>query len=92
MKPMANSIIIPANSAVSWTMKLSTYRQEVYRILRNTSASLPWDVKAGHLTRLCWRTKESWYDRSFRRKVIQEGLRCFENAVHEARMKKDQDS
>ena len=62
MKPMANSIIIPANSAVSWTMKLSTYRQEVYRILRNTSASIPWDVKAGHLTRLCWRMKDSGYD------------------------------
>ena len=78
MKPMANSIIIPANSAMSWTMKLSTHRQEVYRILRNTSASLPWEVKAGHLTKLSWRMKESGYDSSFRRKVIQEGLRGFE--------------
>ena len=67
-------------------MKLSTYLKEVYRILRNTSASIPWDVKAGHLTRLCWRMKDSGYDRSFRRKVIQEGLRGFENAVHEARI------
>ena len=32
-KPMANPIVIPANSAIPDSTKLSTYRQEVGRIL-----------------------------------------------------------
>ena len=36
---------------------------------------------------ICWRIKESEYDRNFRWKVVHEGLRDIDNAVHEARRK-----
>ena len=84
---MANIVIIPATSAVSWTVKASTYHQEVFRILRNTSPSLPWELKAEHLTRLSWRMMTSGYDRNFRRKVIEEGIRGFEKVIEEAKRK-----
>ena len=84
---MANIVIIPATSAVSWTVKASTYHQEVFRILRNTSTSLPWELKAEHLTRLSWRMMTSGYDRNFRRKVIEEGIRGFEKVIEEAKRK-----
>ena len=49
-KPMANPIAIPSTSAIPSTAKFSTYRQEVCRILRNTSIHLPWALKADLLT------------------------------------------
>ena len=50
MKPMSSLVSIPANSALPLATKFSVYRQEVFRILRNTSISLPWDIKAKHLS------------------------------------------
>ena len=45
-KPMANHVAIPAQSALSNSVKFSTYRQEVVRVLKNTAIHLPWDSKA----------------------------------------------
>ena len=49
-KPMSNPVSIPANSALSNGIKFSTYRQEIYRVLRNSSVSLPWNQKADLLS------------------------------------------
>ena len=77
MKPMSNSVSIPAKSALPLSTKYSSYRQEVYRILRNTSISLPWEVKADHLSALSWRMCQSGYDVKFRVRVFEEGLRGY---------------
>ena len=74
MKPMANPVVIPASSAVSKSTKFSTFRQEVGRILRNTSMHLPWSLKAELLSHFSWRLKLSGYSKGFRSKIISEGL------------------
>ena len=73
-KPMSNVVSIPAESALSKGVKLSTHRQEVLRILRNTSVDLPWSVKCGLLSDFSWRMKVSGYGEGFRAKVLAEGV------------------
>ena len=73
-KPMSNLVSIPAESALSNGVKLATHRQEVLRILRNTSIDLPWSVKCGHLSDFSWRMKLSGYGEGFRAKVLAEGV------------------
>ena len=51
-KPMANQVAIPAQSALSNSVKFSTYRQEVVRVLKNAAIHLPWDSKAVLLSEL----------------------------------------
>ena len=64
-KPMSNPVSIPAESALANGVKLATHRQEVLRILRNTSVDTPWFVKANHLTDFSWRMKVSGYGECF---------------------------
>ena len=73
-KPVSNPVSIPANSALSNGVKLGTYRQEVMRILRNTSVDIPWKVKAEHLTDLSWRMKLGGYREGFRSQVLAGGI------------------
>ena len=75
MKPMANPVAIPATSAISSSVKFNTYREEVKRVLRNTSLHLPWSHKAELLSQLSLRMKHSGYNTYFRSKIISEGLR-----------------
>ena len=76
-KPMSNPVSIPAESALPNGTKFDTYRQEVMRILRNTSVDLPWSVKAGHLTDLSWRMKLCGYKEGFRSQVLAGGIRGY---------------
>ena len=81
MKPMANPVSIPACSAISNATKYATYRQEVGRILRNTSVHLPWCHKAELLSSFSWRLKISGYPEGFRSKVIAEGIAGYFNTL-----------
>ena len=76
-KPMANPVAIPQRSAIPTSIKFSTYRQEVTRILRNTSFHLPWSHKAKLLTNFSWQLKVSGYPQNFRSKILSEGLAGF---------------
>ena len=69
-KPMSNSVSISARSAVSDSVKFSTYKQEVCRILKNTSIDLPWSHKADLLSEFSWRLRVSGYSESFRSKIL----------------------
>ena len=80
-KPMANPIAIPASSAIPSSTKFSTYRQEVCRIMSNTSMHLPWSHKAALLTNFSWRLKVSGYPKGFRSKIISEGLTGYLNTL-----------
>ena len=80
-KPMANPVSIPARSAVSDSVKFSTYRQEVCRILKNTSIDLPWSHKAGLLSEFSWRLRVSGYSESFRSKILAEGMAGYVNTL-----------
>ena len=73
-KPMSNPVSIPANSALSSNIKFSTYRQEIYRVLRNTSVSLPWSQKADLISLMAWRMKLSGYPVGFRLQAISGGI------------------
>ena len=74
MKPVTNLVSIPANSALSKNVKFNSYRQEVYRILRNTSFDLPWTVKVKHINDLSWRMLKSGYNSGFRTRIFQGGI------------------
>ena len=74
MKPMSNLVSIPARSALSKSVKFATYRQETYRVLRNTSVDIPWEDKAELLSQLSWRMALSEYPEGFRSNVILGGL------------------
>ena len=80
-KPMANPVVIPAASAVPVSTKYATFRQEVGRILSNTSLHLPWHHKAGLLSKFSWRLKVSGYPRGFRSKVISDGIAGYINTM-----------
>ena len=74
-------IVIPATSAVSNSTRYATFRQEVGRILMNTSLHLPWDHKAALLSKFSWRLKVSGYPRGFRSKVISDGIAGYVNTL-----------
>ena len=73
-KSMANPVSIPAESALSRNIKFSTYRQEVVRVLKNTSIHLPWSRKASLLSELSHRMQIAGYKEGFRAKVISVGI------------------
>ena len=75
-KSMANPVTIPADSAISNSMKISTYRQEVFRVLANTSVSLPWERKAELLTNMVCRMEQSGYNTGFIVTAINGGIRA----------------
>ena len=76
-KPMANPVMTPANSALSPAIKMSTHRQEVYRILSNTSHSHPWTIKAKLLSECAHRMMLSGYGVGFRVLAINGGIKAF---------------
>ena len=69
-KPMANWLLLPAESAMSLVTKRTTLTQYGLRILRNTSLEISWDVKAEMLSEFCERMKDSGYNQKFRAQVI----------------------
>ena len=69
-KPMANWLLLPAESAMSMATKRTTLTQYGLRILRNTSLEISWDVKAEMLSEFCERMKDSGYNQKFRAQVI----------------------
>ena len=73
-KLMSNPVSIPSESALSNGVNFATHRQEVMRILRNTSVHLPWSVKARHLSDFSCRTKQSGYGEDFRTQVLCGGI------------------
>ena len=76
---MTNPVVIPASSAVPASIKYSTFRQEVGRILKNTSLHLPWHHKADLLSKFSWRLKVSGYSRGFRSKALSDGIAGYIN-------------
>ena len=75
-KPMANPVTVPANSAISHGVKLATYRQEVVRVLSNTSYSLPCAWKAELLSDMAWRIQKAGYGIGFIVTVLNGGIRA----------------
>ena len=82
-KPMVNNISIPAGSAVSHSVKLSTYRQMAFRVLRNTAIHLPWCVKARHLNELSFKMMLGGYSEGFRVRAIEGGIKGFLNLLYQ---------
>ena len=76
-KDISNPVSIPAISALSDSVKYSSYRMEVFRILRNTNLEAPWCVKAELLSDLNLRMKISGYDTKFRMKIMNGGIRGY---------------
>ena len=71
---MANLVSIPFNLMLASSVKFSSYRQEVNRVLQNTDRNLPWTVKIKHLNDLSWHMKASGYNSGFRVRVLQGGI------------------
>ena len=86
-KPMANPVTVPANSAISQGVKLATYRQEVVRVLSNTSYSLPWARKAELLSDMAWRIQKAGYGIGFIVTVLNGGIRAHLKCLSNQQMK-----
>ena len=85
-KPMANDVMIPATSALSNGVKLSTYRQAAFRILRNTAVHLPWHMKVKHLNELNLRMVLAGYSEGFRVKAMEGGIKGFMKHLYRCEM------
>ena len=76
-KPLSNDRVILANSAMPHNVKMANLVNEAIRRLRNTSRSLPWEVKAKIITRFSNDLRMSGYNQQFREKVIQSAITGF---------------
>ena len=76
-KPTANPVTIPAESAVPNGMKITTYKQEVLRVLSNTSHTLPWCRKAELLSDMALRMEMAGYGRGFIVTALNGGIRAY---------------
>ena len=76
-KPITNPVMIPANSAMPKGIKIASYRQEVLRVLSNTSYTLPWERKAELLSDLAKRMEMSGYGTGFIVTAINGGVRAY---------------
>ena len=74
-----------ARSAMPDTVKRSTLTQEVLRILRNTSPSLPWEEKADMLSDFCLRMKISGYRERYRETIIRSALAAWDKVEEKDR-------
>ena len=80
-KPMANPFVILSKSAMSDKIKRNTLVQEAIRRLRNTSRTLPWDLKAKILSEFSNKMMISGYSEQFRLEVIQSAVRGYEKQL-----------
>ena len=85
-KPMCNSRLILARSALPTKTKMTTAVCEGLRILQNTSPSLGWDFAANQLSELALRLKHSGYREKFREEVIRCAVIGHERKVERERM------
>ena len=80
-KPMTNFLMMQATLAMAWSIKHTTFAQEVVRILRKCRTDLPWTTRAVFLSDLSTRMKASGYTEKFRLDVITAGIKGFEKMV-----------
>ena len=76
-KEMASKMTIHARSALPHNQKRNILTQEVIRILKNCSQSLPWETKAQHLEELSLRMQFSGFDKKMRKEVIKSGIKAY---------------
>ena len=67
-KEVSSKAVVNARSALTWKTKRTIHTQEIVRILRNCSRSLPANVTRSHVEEYVARMQYSGYDRAFRRK------------------------
>ena len=80
-KPMKTNLVIQSKSALSENIKVSSLSQEVVRILKNCSEDLDNESRLGHLEKLCVKIKTSGYNNAYTRKIMINGIKCYENKL-----------
>ena len=80
-KSMTNNLVMMKCSALPEKLKRITLTQKGFRILKNTSLELPWQVAAGHLSNFSSRMKSSGYCQKFRLEVIKSAVNGFHKMV-----------
>ena len=76
-KKIATKMVLPARSAIPWRDKRNILTQEVIRILKNCSLSLPWKTKSKHLEEFSARMQFSGYNIKFRAEVLRSGIQAY---------------
>ena len=74
-KPVSNWLLIPANSAVSTSVKRTALTQYGLRILRNTKPEIEWKLRANMLSEFSERMRDSGYGEKFRMEILSSILR-----------------
>ena len=76
-KEMASRMKIHQRSAIPYRDKMNILTQEVIRTLKNCSRELPWEEKAKQLEETSLMMQFSGYNATFRKAVIQSGLKAY---------------
>ena len=82
-KPMSNWQLIPAESALSASVKRTSLTQYGLRILRNTKLEVPWSEKAEMLSEFSARLRDSGYTERYRQQLIESVLRGWDKMLIE---------
>ena len=80
-KEVASKAVVDARSALPMKTKRTIHTQEIVRILRNCSKSLPANVTRGHVEEYVVRMQCSGYDREFSAQVVESALKAFDSML-----------
>ena len=82
-KPMKNSRVIMANSALSISQKRTILTQEGLRRLRNTKVELGPEVQQKHLNKFMLKMRNSGYSEKFRKEILNSILNAFDKILND---------
>ena len=88
-KPMKTNLALQKNSALSENVKVSSLSQEVVRVLLNCSEDVDNKTRIGHLEFLSTKLKTSGYNTPYIRKLMYNGIKCYEDKLCKSRLDKN---
>ena len=88
-KPMKTNLVIQSTSALSENVKVSSLSQEVVRILKNCSEDIDNSIRMEHLEKLCVKMKTSGFDNNYTRKILVNGIKCYERKLANSLLNKN---
>ena len=80
-KDVASKAVVNSRSAVPEKNKRTILTQEVIRVLRNCSRSLPWKDVCRHVEEFAMRMQFSGYTETYRAQVVRSALKAYDEMV-----------
>ena len=84
-KEVSSESVVPANSALPWSIKRAVMTQELLRVFLNCSTSLPWQRITEHASNTTLKMQYSGYDKAFRHQVVKSALSAYHTLLEKDR-------